>query len=91
MNREALLELAERVEGNSWVIRRFLHDPTIEDHMVALEVLGRCNIIEAKVAQIRAEMAREAEQIIRENAPKPNVHTLGAREPSYRPSGSDAA
>jgi hypothetical protein len=73
MNRDALLELAERIEGNAWMIRRFLHDPEMADHMVALEVLGRCNIIDAKLAQIRKEMARP-------ESGRPDSHVLGDRE-----------
>jgi hypothetical protein len=93
VNRDTLLELAERIEGNAFMIRRFLHDHELPDHMVALEVLGRSNIIDAKVAQIRSEMARDKA----DNAPPlatPNLHTLGDREPSYRPQnpeGTDAA
>lgn len=62
MNRDALLELAERIEGNAFMMRRFLHDTEIADHMVALEVLGRCNIIEAKLVEIRSTMARAGNQ-----------------------------
>lgn len=94
MNRDTLLELAERIEGNAFMMRRFLHDHEIPDHMVALEVLGRSNIIDAKVAQIRSEMARDKA----DNGPAAqnnlNLHTLGDREPSYRPKdpeGTDAA
>jgi hypothetical protein len=72
MKRDALLELAERIEGNAWMIRRFLHDPSIPDHMVALELLGRLNLIEAKVAQIRNAMAAQ-------ESGRPDLHVLGDR------------
>lgn len=71
MNRENLLELAERIEGNAWMMRRFLHDPDMGDIEVAIEILGRIGIIESKVSQIRQELAREE--------PRNNVHVLGDR------------
>lgn len=78
MNRDALLEVLDRLDGSSWIARRFLNDPSTPDHMVALELLGRLNIIEAKVAEIRSRMAAD-------HAADSNVHVLD------RPSPGDAA
>lgn len=87
MNREALLEAAERIEGNAWIMRRFLHDPDIGSVEVAIEILGRIGIIEAKLVELRAALTAAGESV----PPKHNVHTLGSREPSYRPQGDEAA
>lgn len=80
MNREKLLEHAERIEGNAGIIRRFLHDPTVTPAEAVIEVLGRVQIIEARVAEIRKELSGES------GRPESNLHVLGSR-----PSGGDAA
>lgn len=69
MNRDALIDLLDRIDGSSWIARRFLNDPSVPDHMVALEVLGRLNMIEAKVMEIRSTMA----------ADHGKVHVIGDR------------
>lgn len=69
MNRAKLLEACERVEGNAWMMRRFLHDPEVGASEAAIEIVGRVGIIEAKLAEIRKALVSEPD----------NVHVLGNR------------
>lgn len=71
MNRDALLEHAERIEGNAWMIRRVLHDSEVGIAEAALEIVGRIGIIEGHIAGMRNEL--------RGPARPENVHLIGDR------------
>lgn len=85
MDRVALYELLERIQGNARLAQHFLSHEESDVRVVA-ELIGRADIIESRLAELRGRLTEQESP-----RPKHNVHTLGAREPSYRPHGSDAA
>lgn len=72
MNRDKLLEAAERIEGNAGIIRRFVHDPTIGSSEIAIEVVGRIGIIEGYLGKLRKALLEDES-----GRPESNVHVLG--------------
>jgi hypothetical protein len=71
-DRVALLETLSRIEGNIGIAKWFLTNED-DDVKVALELLGRANLIEAKLVELRALLASD------EESAKRNVHLIGDR------------
>lgn len=55
------------------IVETFLSDPSIEARALELEVFGRANLIDAKLARLRGEF------VGRLSGRPDNVHTIGDR------------
>lgn len=85
MDRVALVQVAQSIREHAEIAERVLADSTAtDDRDLQLEVLGRSNHIEARLAQLRAgvmspdsvmtpDLSRRPDNVLAE-------HTLGARE-----------
>lgn len=59
MNRPHAASLAQSIREHAEIAEAFLRGPMEDERRLELEVLGRCNLIEAKLAQLRAEVMRK--------------------------------
>jgi hypothetical protein len=75
MNRVALYELCERIKGNAALAQHFLSNDDSDVRVVA-ELIGRCDIIESKVAEVRGRLEQP------DKAERPGLHVLGHRPPT---------
>jgi hypothetical protein len=73
-----LLELTRSIKEHAEIMQRFLVDGEFDSANVGLELFGRCNLIEARIAQIRGTLSES------DSGRPDNVHVLGER-------GDDAA
>lgn len=80
MNRVAIFEACDRIQGSLWFIRFFHTDGTVTSAEAAIETLGRLSVIEVQIAEIRKALEDDPS-----GRPTSNVHVLGQRD------GSDAA
>jgi hypothetical protein len=84
MNRVPLYELLERIRGSAGIAQHFLANEDSDARVVA-ELIGRADIIESKLAELRGRLGEQESE-----RPKHNVHRLGARERD-RPKGDGEA
>ena len=56
MDRHAAAFAAQSIRENAEIIERFLADPLAKDRALELELLARCNRIEAKLSYLRARV-----------------------------------
>lgn len=87
MRRAELTELFERIERNALLALAFLKEYP-DDNMVAAELLGRCAIVDAKLAEIRQTLAEPASVKAEEKPPEGSLAFLRRRTSSDDPSAA---
>lgn len=56
MNRFALMKLAASIQEHAQIIEQFTTRSDFDNAHLELEILGRCNLIEEQVANLRSEV-----------------------------------